>query len=204
MDLKQIGSAVASFAPTIASMLAGPMAGQGVTMLEKVLGIDPGGGVEAISQKLQDAQLTNDQIVALREADAKHAEVLGQQGIDVNQINAAFEAGLAKTASEMLVTDAGDRSSARLRESNVRDLTPKLLAGLITIGFFGVMGAVAFAPMQPDAKEPILLLLGSLSTAWTAVVSYYFGSSSGAARGQELLAQSGPVHGNKPIEVSSK
>lgn len=195
--LSSIAGTIATLAPTLASMLGGPLAGTAVTALEGVLGLKPGAGADQVAKTLQAASLTPEQVVAMKAEDDAHAEKMAQSGIDLTKVNNDFQ-------SHLVDADVSDRSNARLRESNVRDLTPKLLAALITVGFFGVMGAVAFAPMQADAKEPILLLLGSLSTAWTAVVSYYFGSSSGAARGQELLAQSGPISTSKPIELTSK
>lgn len=168
-----------------------------MSALEQALGLAPGAGASEITKVVQGGNMTPEMMVAVRAADQKHAEMVAQQGLDLKKMNLDF-------SSHMVEADDTDRSSARMRESNVKDSTPKILAGVITLGFFSIIGLIAYVPMQADAKEPVLLLLGSLTTAWIAVVSYYFGSSSGAVRGQELLAQSGPVAGDKPIEVTSK
>jgi hypothetical protein len=43
------------------------------------------------------------------------------------------------------------------------------------------------------SSEPLLVMLGSLGTAWIACVNYWFGSTSGSKTKTELLAHSGPV-----------
>jgi membrane protein DedA with SNARE-associated domain len=51
----------------------------------------------------------------------------------------------------------------------------------ITVGLF------VYEPPE-KAREPLLILVGSLSAAFGAVVNYWFGSSSGSAHKSELLA----------------
>lgn len=75
---------------------------------------------------------------------------------------------------------ASDRGSARNREVQIRDKTPAILAALITIGFFGVLGWMLAKGLPDAGKDAMLIMLGALSAAWTGVVSYYFGSSSGS------------------------
>jgi hypothetical protein len=182
-DLK---TALGSIAPTIATMLGGPLAGAAVTALEGALGISPGGGEEAITKVVQTG-MTPDSIAAIRAADQKHAEVMQQQGIDLQKLNADSVAALAKI-------DAGDRDSARSREVNAKDTwTPRGLAILITVGFFGVLGYMLVNGKPQQGGDALLVMLGSLGTAWTACVSYYFGSSAGSSRKDELLAQSTPA-----------
>jgi len=59
---------------------------------------------------------------------------------------------------------------------------------LICIMFVAVI--VALFKVEPPARamEPLLILVGSLAAAFGAVVNYWFGSSSGSARKDELLA----------------
>ena len=82
-----------------------------------------------------------------------------------------------------------DRDSARQREIQVKDKTPTILAALITVGFFGVLGYMLVHGLPDAGREPLLIMLGALGAAWTGVVSYYFGSSSGS-RDKDITIQS--------------
>lgn len=75
---------------------------------------------------------------------------------------------------------ANDRDSARQREVQVKDRTPAVLAALITVGFFSVLGYMLAKGLPEVGREPLLIMLGALGSAWTGVVAYYFGSSAGS------------------------
>ena len=62
------------------------------------------------------------------------------------------------------------------------------LAGIVTLGFFGVLALLVFAKIDAGIKDPLLILLGALSAAFGALMNYYFGSSSGSAKKDELMA----------------
>ena len=85
-DLK---TALASFAPTLATMLAGPMAGTAVAALESALGLDAGSGVPAINAAMQAGAMTPETIGLLRAADLRVADLRGAylRGADLREAN---------------------------------------------------------------------------------------------------------------------
>lgn len=97
---------------------------------------------------------------------------------------------LAKIAAdtERLRIDADDRNSARQREMAVRDRMPAILATLITFGFFGVLGYMLKYGAPQEGGEALFIMLGSLGTAWTGAVAYYFGSSSSSNQKNAIIA----------------
>ena len=80
------------------------------------------------------------------------------------------------------------RASARTRQVAMRDGTPTVLALLVTAGFFGMLGIMAFRDLPIPNKDMLNVMLGSLGAAWVAVVSYYFGSSAGSRAKDDALA----------------
>ena len=110
--LKTLAGAVAGFAPTLATMLLGPMAGMAVTALESAFGLKSGAGPQAITDVIAAGSMTPDTLAAVRAADQKHAEIMGQQGIDLAKLNADREQAFAQV-------DAADRDSARQMQTKV-------------------------------------------------------------------------------------
>jgi len=41
--------------------------------------------------------------------------------------------------------------------------------------------------------DEVMIMLGSLGTAWTGIIGFYFGSSASSQRKDDLLHQSTPV-----------
>lgn len=56
----------------------------------------------------------------------------------------------------------------------------EVLAYLVTIGFFAVIGALMHLDMPQATHEVLLVMLGTLGSGFMAVISYYYGSSSGS------------------------
>lgn len=165
--------ALGNLAPMLATALGGPLAGGAVAAITEALGLGPGASDAEIAKKL--ATASPDTLLQLKKAEQDFAARMAELGFK-------SEADLAKI-------EADDRASARQREVERQDWTPRILAYLVTGGFFGMLSVMAFAEIPPGSKEPLYILLGSLGTAWTAIISYYFGSTAGGQLKSKMLAQ---------------
>lgn len=65
-----------------------------------------------------------------------------------------------------------DRKSARASQVGGQSKVPAILAGLVTCGFFGVLIGMMTGELKSNDNQALLLLLGSLATAWGATINY--------------------------------
>ena len=87
---------------------------------------------------------------------------------------------------------SGDRDSARKMQMQTNDWIPRILALIITVGFFGILIWMLINGMPKNGTEALLMMLGALGTAWTGVVNFYYGSSAGSkAKTDAMAAKSG-------------
>lgn len=184
-------TALGSIAPTLATMLGGPLAGTAVAALEGCFGLAPGAGSDAVTSVVQ-AGMTPDAIAAVRKADQDHAEKLKQLDVDLVKLNDDHDAALS-------TIDASDRDSARKREIAVRGYTVPALAWLVVgasvaLGAAVVGGYVTANPMQGTLVGTVL---GYVFSEAKQVLAYYFGSSAGSDRKTELMAQSAATQSQK-------
>ena len=148
-----------------AAAAGGPLASLAAKAVGSVLGLN---SVEASAPGIEEAisGATPEQIGQLREAE-------NQFRIKMQELGFEHAESLERIAAD-------DRASARAREEKTGDSwTPRLLAGVVTLGFFGVLVFLMLREVPAGAKEASLLLLGALSASFGAVVQYYFGSSAG-------------------------
>lgn len=165
--LKTFGPLIGSIAPTIATALGGPVAGMAVKAVSNALFGHENGTEDDIMTAL--ANPTGDQLAALKKIDADFKVQMKSLDIDLEQI------------SEQ------DRDSARQMQIATRSWLPEVLAILVTAGFFGIIIFILKFGLPESGKEAILLLVGSLGTAWTGVMAFYFGSSAGSKQKTEAL-----------------
>jgi hypothetical protein len=156
-------------APTIATVLGGPLAGLAVDAISKAIGIDP----KDVQATISEGKLNADQIMLIKQAEIQMAARAKEMGLD-----------FAKLGNE-------DRKSARDMQIATKSYLPPTLAIGVTLGFFGILFGLMFG--QIEHAPQIDIMLGSLGTAWTGIIAFYFGSSAGSQAKDDLLHQSTPT-----------
>lgn len=184
MDWKNVVGAVA---PVLGAALGGPLGGAAVGVIANALGLNEQ-TEEAIKNALSGT--TPEQLLSLKNADNDFRVKMEELGLQREQLSFGH-------AKEQLQIAAVDRDSARKREMTVGDKTTRNLAYAITVGFFGVLGSLMGFDIDASSKDVLLIMLGTLGTAWTGVIAYYFGSTAGSKQKTELLAKA------KPVEMDS-
>jgi hypothetical protein len=156
-------------APTIATALGGPLAGLAVDAISKAVGIDP----KDVNKTIAEGKLTADQIAQIKTAELAMAARAQEMGLDFEKIA------------------VDDRKSARQMQSTTQSWIPGIMAIAVTIGFFGIL--VGLMTEHFKTSDALMLMLGSLGTAWTGIIAFYFGSSAGSQAKDQLLHKSSPT-----------
>jgi len=157
-------------APTIATALLGPLGGLAVSTLSKVLGVDE----KEVQGVIDSGKMSAEQIAQIKLAEIEFQKQTQELGLNF----------------EKLATD--DRKSARDMQIATKSWIPGALSIGITFGFFGILIYMMTGNVAPSNE--LLVMLGSLGTSWTGVIGYYFGSSAGNSRKDEMLYNSVPAN----------
>jgi hypothetical protein len=116
---------------------------------------------EATTDKVQKAltsgNLTAEQIAALQAADLQLKTRMAELGIDAERL-----------AQE-------DRASARNMQATMASWVPPALACGVTLGFFGILIGLLTGDLKLWESTTLSLLIGSLSTAFSSVLAFYYG-----------------------------
>jgi len=156
-------------APTIATCLGGPLAGLAVTAISKALGVDE----DKVQDTINQGKLNADQIVAIKQAEIELEKSAQELGLNFEQLAVQ------------------DRASARDLQKETKSIVPPVLSVLVTIGFFGILiGLMSGRIVTSDA---LMLMLGSLGTAWTGIIAFYFGSSASSQAKDQMIHNSTPI-----------
>lgn len=160
---------IKAIAPTIATVLGGPLAGAAVSALSTAVLGKEGGSQEELAAAISGA--SPDVLARIKEADAKLKTDLANAGVKLEEIAAT------------------DRASARQREATLKDPTTKILAIAYTVAYFGCLWAVWRFGITTDSKDVLITLLGVLTAAQATIMNYYFGSSKGSADKTALMSK---------------
>ena len=157
-------------APTIATCLGGPLAGLAVSAVSKALGVSQ----EDAKEMMDSGKMSADQIAQVKVAEIELQKQAQSLGLNFEQL--AVE----------------DRKSAREMQTTTQSFIPPLLSILVTVGFFGILAYLMVTPAD-TGNTPLMIMLGSLGTAWTGIIAFYFGSSAGSQKKDQMLFNSTPA-----------
>lgn len=156
-------------APTIATAVGGPFGTMAYGLIAHELGVSP----EEAKSTIEAGKLTADQIASVQLAEVQIKAKAQELNLDFAQLVVA------------------DRKSAREMQAQTRSYLPAILAIAVTVGFFSIL--IGMMTESFKTSEPLMLMLGSLGTAWTGIIAFYFGSSAGSQAKDDLLHQSSPT-----------
>lgn len=161
-------------APMIGTALLGPLGGAAAAFLADKLGIESK-TVEAVTEVLNSGKMTPDQVASIKLAEIEFQKFLKQNAIDLEKIHAE------------------DRNSARQMLATVRSKIPATLSIMVTLGYFGILIGMMTDNVAVKDSQALLLMLGSLSTAWGMVMSFWFGTTQSSAQKTEMIAKAQPL-----------
>jgi hypothetical protein len=156
-------------APTIATCLGGPLAGLAVTAISKALGVDE----DKVQDTINQGKLSADQIVCIKQAEIELEKSAQELGLNFEQLAVQ------------------DRASARDLQKETKSIVPPVLSVLVTVGFFGIL--IGLMSGQIHTSDALMLMLGSLGTAWTGIIAFYFGSSASSQAKDAMIHNSTPI-----------
>jgi hypothetical protein len=156
-------------APTIATCLGGPLAGLAVTAISKALGVDE----NKVQDTINEGKLSADQIVCIKQAEIELQKSAQELGLNFEQLAVQ------------------DRASARDLQKETKSIVPPVLSVLVTVGFFGIL--IGLMSGQIHTSDALMLMLGSLGTAWTGIIAFYFGSSASSQAKDAMIHNSTPL-----------
>ncbi len=172
---------VGSIAPTIGTMLGGPLFGMVISEVGEALGM-PGATEEQLKAKVEEqgGRLTGDQIVALKTAEQAVQIRNRELDLDVMKINAATDAA-----------EIADVQDARKRQIETKDNVPAyILAGSAVLYALQYVLFYFGPPIADDFIQTLVIKAFAVNeTILTAAVFFYIGTSRGSKRSGDTVRQ---------------
>lgn len=159
-----------TIAPVLGTALAGPLGGAAASFMADKLGLEEK-TVEAVSEALQSGRMTPDQVAGVKLAELEFQKFLADNRIKIEEVHAA------------------DRADARKMQTASKSWVPAALSFLVTAGYFGVLLGMMTEHLSVRDSQALLIMLGSLGTAWGMVMAFWFGTTKSSSDKNELLAR---------------
>lgn len=149
---------IKSILPTIGGLLGGPLGSAAVTAAADALGLSDK-SKDAVERALSNGNLTAEQMAALKKADSDLQIKLAELGIESERLSQANQA------------------DARAMQVATHSWVPSVLACTVTSGFFLILIGLLTGQLKLWESTTLSLLIGSLTGAFTSVLSFYYGAS---------------------------
>lgn len=158
-----------TLAPTIATVLGGPLAGMAVQAIGSAMGMTDATG-ERINEVLTSGNMTGEQVAAIKKAELELKAKLAELQIKPEEIAAQ------------------DRQSAR-EMAKVNMLPQMILSAIYSVGYFTLLYQFATGELVIPLQNRDLLmpLLGVMTAAQVQIMNFWFGSSAGSTMKNGLM-----------------
>lgn len=175
-------------APTVATVLGGPLAGLAVDAIGSAMGMDKP-TMDKVQQAFQSGQLTGEQVVAVRTAEQALAIKLKELDIDLAKLNAETE--------KAYIADVQDARRTMGKDAGVFWLGISILltfAGIMSAVLWGsfliLTGGITVKDVAMVAAVSGLIgsVVGYAAANAQQVVGYFYGSSQGSKQKTDALA----------------
>lgn len=174
MNWSDVKPWIAKLAPWLGGALGGPMGATAGKLIGDALGIKDA-KPEDIAEAMKTGSLSGDQIISLKKIEQDFQ--VQMQSLQINSVK------------DLEALAVQDRASAREREIRTGDSwTPRILAGVVVIGWLLVQFFILKHIIPAEMREIIMRSMGTLDMALGLVLGYYFGSSSGSDTKTHYLA----------------
>lgn len=193
MDLKALGEKLLKVAPQAIDLAAsfvpgGPLVTTGLKVLSSFLGTTP--DPEAISTALDDPKASDAVRLAMIQFNTEKMKAEYQEKENArNDVLEEFKTSLAD------IQNARQADVSKTQTTGKRDTNLYVLAWVLVLGFFALLGILLWRPVPQDSSGVIFLLFGTLASSFGAVVGFFFGSSRGSQAKDELLLKATPPVG---------
>lgn len=146
-------------APTLASALAGPMAGIAVTALGSALGWQDA-TKDDVTKMLQTGQLSGDQLAAVKKAELELKQHESDNGFKFAEL------------------EIRDRESARAMQIANKSWTPEILSWVVVAVTLSAEYLVLFGHVPAGAPDLLVgRILGNFEGAFMTVLAFWLGTS---------------------------
>mgnify|MGYP000114253267 CR=1 FL=1 len=180
---------VKQIAPTLGTLLGGPMAGTAVTALSKIFFSGDESKSEAEVSQAVLSELTPDKIVEIKKIDNEHEQFMAKIGFDYAKLNQETEVAY--------INDTQD--ARKYKDDNTFFLGIAILIMFALTMFASLYGAyqlligglkLADASIVAAVSGFIGSIVGYVAANAQQVVSYFYGSSAGSKQKTDALADS--------------